>query len=111
MGYVGLIGLFLVENFYINRKFRISNTFASRFLSNILTVLLILNHYVTSLTAGVNAEGTKVSLEQVAVLSMTYGELINHQITLTWVIFGMVAAVVVFILALNKYLSYYYKQS
>jgi hypothetical protein len=42
---------------------------------------------------------------------MTYGELINHQITLTWLIFGMVAAVVVFILALNKYLSYYYKQS
>ena len=111
MGYVGLVGLFLVENFYINRKFGISSTFASRFLSNILTVLLILNHFASSLTAGVNAEGTQVSLEQVAVLSMTYGELINHQITLTWLIFGMVVAVVVFILALNKYLSYYYKQS
>lgn len=63
MGYVGLVGLFLVENFYINRKFGISSTFASRFLSNILTVLLILNHYASTLTAGVNAEGTQISLD------------------------------------------------
>ena len=63
MGYTGLIGLFLVENFYINRKFGISNTFASRFLSNILTLLLIVNHYASSVTAGVNAEGTQISLE------------------------------------------------
>ena len=41
MGYSSLLALFLIENFYINRKFGLGKTVGSTILSNTLTIGLL----------------------------------------------------------------------
>ena len=67
---VGFIGLILLENLYVNRKWLLNKTISSTFLSNILTVQLIfINELTIEINKNLDSNG-KLKIEQIKVLGV-----------------------------------------
>jgi len=94
IGYVGLIGLFLVENCYINPKYKLSKTFASRYLSNVLTLMLIIVHF-----------NTNILMKKEGFFGLGFTEFEKLNLNLIWLIWACVVVVMVFVIIWNKYLQ------
>lgn len=48
LGLLGIIGLIAIENFYINKKYHLSENLISRYLSNLISMGLLANHYLST---------------------------------------------------------------
>ena len=46
LGYLGVLGLVMIENLYINPKYRLNRTFASKYLSNLISGAILFSHYL-----------------------------------------------------------------
>ena len=62
MTHCGLLGVILVENFYINRKYKLNKSIISSFIGNLLSIALIINSEINiKLKQAVAKKESKVS--------------------------------------------------
>ena len=43
---MGVFGLLLIENLYINPKYKLDETFASKYISNFISIAILFSHYL-----------------------------------------------------------------
>lgn len=96
--FIGIFGLFIIENFYINQKYNLSGTFASFYLSNLISLFLMVNHF---LLISLNSR----SEEEVFVFSplqLNFEETQSLHIYMTWAIFALILLTVLYIISIFK---------
>lgn len=99
--FAGIIGLILIENLYINSKYKLGRSIASRWLSNIISLMLIVNTYFLVALQSGEKEGlpTKLLFNP---MGLTFEELELFNTRLTWFIFGSVLVTLIFIVSQFK---------
>lgn len=88
-----------IENCYLNPKFKIGHTVASRWLSNIISVMLIVNTYFL---IALKSENKEEFYMQFNPLNMNFDELDAFNTKLTWAILASILTTVVYIVAQFK---------
>lgn len=89
LGYIGIISLIIIENVYINPSFSLGSTFASKIGSNILSLGLLISHFLSTVI---------LSQKPAPVLGMTIDEIKILSVDLIWAIYGGATACILFVI-------------